>query len=152
MNYRYPFAALLLSTMLPYAAHADTQDKHPAYLHALSDLRDARANLEHKAGNDRVSQQEDKAIAEIDYAAQAVKRIAAADDKGLYNRPHEDAQFDHAGRLHHAEDLLQKAKSDLAQREDNEEAKKLQRHAIDHVQAALQATEMAIKEVEHGAH
>jgi hypothetical protein len=148
MKYPQSFAALLLAAALPYA-HADMPGKHPAYLHALSDLREARGSLAHKNGNDAVSQQEDKAIAEIDYAAQAIKRIAAADDKGLYNKPHEDASFDHPGRLHHAEDLLQKAKSDLAQREDNEEAKKLQRHAVEHVQAALQATETAIKEVEH---
>ena len=152
MKYAHPFAALLLSAALPYAAHADMPGTHPAYLHALSDLREARENLEHKAGNDAISQQEDKAIAEIDYAAQAVKRIAKADDKGLYNKPRADASFDHPGRLHHAEDLLQKAKSDLAQQEDNADAKKLQRHAVEHVQAALQATQVAIKEVERGAH
>lgn len=152
MKYRLSLAALLLSTVLPFNAHADMAGRHPAYLHALSDLREARENLQHKAGNDAVSQQEDKAIAEIDYAAEAVKRIAAADDKGLYNKPHEDATFDHAGRLHHAEDLLRKAHDDLAQQEDNEDAKKLQRHAVTHVTAALRATEAAIKIIEHNAH
>jgi hypothetical protein len=152
MKHRFSLAALLLSAALPLAAHADMPGKHPAYLHALSDLREARENLAHKPGNGAISQQEDKAIAEIDYAAQAIKRIAAADDKALYNKPHEDASFDHPGRLHHAEDLLQKAKSDLAQQEDNEDAKKLQRHAIGHVQAALQATEAAISAIEHNAH
>jgi hypothetical protein len=152
MKHRFSFAALLLASAIPFAAHADLPGKHPSYLHALSDLREAREDLGHKPGNDVISQQEDKAIAEIDYAAQALKRIAAADDKGLYNKPHADASFDHPGRLHHAQDLLQKAKSDIAQQEDNEDARKLQRHAIEHVQAALQATDAAIKAVEHGAH
>jgi len=151
MKHAFFLPAVMLAAALPFGAQADTP-VHPAYLHALSDLRAARADLGHKAGNDPVSQQEDKAIAEIDDAATAIKRIAKADQKGLYNKPVEDAHLDHAGRLHHAEDLLKQAQNDLAQREDNPEAKTLQRHAVAHVQAALHATEIAINDIEHGAH
>ena len=48
------------------ASAADLPGKHPAYLHALTDLRDARWNLEHRAGDAAVSTQEDVAIVEID--------------------------------------------------------------------------------------
>jgi len=144
---------LLLVSTLPFsAAYADIPGNHPAYLHALSDLREARADLAHKHDGGAVGKQEDTAIAEIGYAAEAIKRVAAADDKGLYNKPHEDAQLDHADRLHHAQALLKKAQADLAQHEDNPEAKTLQRHAAGQVQAALRAVETAIHDVEQGVH
>ena len=52
---------------------------HPAYLHALTDLRDARWNLEHRPGDSAVSTQEDIAIVEIDRAIAEAKTAAMED-------------------------------------------------------------------------
>src|SRR5271170_956642 len=61
---------------------ADNPGKHPAYLHALSDLRDARAHLEHFSG-DPVDQQEEHAIVEIDKAINEIKHAAIMDGKDI---------------------------------------------------------------------
>jgi hypothetical protein len=58
-------AGFLLALTLPFAANADLPGKHPAYLHALTDLRAARWMVEHRPGDAAVSAQEDLAVAEI---------------------------------------------------------------------------------------
>lgn len=54
--------------------------EHPAYLHALSDLRDARAHLERPGGGER-KEQERKAIEEIDAAIFEIKKASIEDGK-----------------------------------------------------------------------
>ena len=61
------------------ASAADLPGKHPAYLHALTDLRAARWNLEHRPGDAAVSAQEDVAIVETDRAIREAK-VAAIED------------------------------------------------------------------------
>lgn len=142
--------ALLAASLLPLVARADSPGRHPAYLHALTDLRDARWNLEHRPGDAAVSGQEDVAIMEIDAAISEVKRAAVDDGKDLWKHPPEDAHLDRPGRLHHAAELLQKARQDLAQEEDNPEVRGLKHRSLEHVEHALHATEQAIRDVEHG--
>ena len=130
------------------ASAADLPGRHPFYLHALSDLRDARWDLEHRPADAAVSAQEDIAIVETDRAIQEAKTAAAEDGKKLADRPHEDADIDHPGRLHRALELLHKAHDDVHQEEDNPESRPL-RHRIDeHIDAAIRATERAIHDVE----
>ena len=66
------FGGLLL---LPLFANADLPGKHPAYLHALTDLRTARWMLEHRPGDAAVSGNEDAAITEIDAAIREIALI-----------------------------------------------------------------------------
>jgi len=124
---------------------------HPAYLHALTDLRDARWNLEHRPGDAAVSAQEDIAIVEIDRAIGEAKTAAMEDGKNVYQHPPEDARLDFRGRLHHAEELLRKARNDVAQGESNPQAVELRNRVIGHVDQALQATQRAIHIIEQGA-
>ena len=123
---------------------------HPAYLHALTDLRDARWNLEHRAGDAAVSTQEDVAIVEIDRAINDAKTAAIEDGKNIYQHPPEDARIDRRGRLHRADELLRKARQDVAQGEANPQAVELRNRVIGHIDIALQATERAIRDVEQG--
>jgi len=123
---------------------------HPAYLHALTDLRDARWNLEHRPGDAAVSTQEDVAIVEIDRAINDAKAAAMEDGKNIYQHPPEDARYDRRGRLHRADELLRKARQDVAQGEANPQAVELRNRVIGHIDVALQATERAIREVEQG--
>ena len=85
---------------------------HPAELHALTDLRLARAYLNHPdEGN--VQYDDAQAIRSID-AAIADARTAAFDDgKNLADRPAEDAGLSHRDRLHRALSLLARAERDL---------------------------------------
>jgi len=132
------------------ASAADLPGKHPAYLHALTDLRAARWNLEHRPGDAAVSAQEDVAIVETDRAIHEARVAAMEDGKNIEDRPHEDAALDRPGRLHHALELLRKAKDDVAREEDNPETRNLRNRIVEHVDLALEATKHAIHDVEQG--
>ncbi|MFJ2986377.1 hypothetical protein ACIPF8_00820 [Collimonas sp. NPDC087041] len=149
MKLKLSAVAVLFSAMLPFAAHADLPGAHPGYLHALTDLRDARWNLEHRPGDAAVSGQEDVAISEIDRAIGEIKKGARDDAKNLGDHPQEDANLDHPGRLHHAIELLERTHSDLAQEEDNPEARGLKHRALDHVDRAIDAAKHALHDAEH---
>jgi len=148
MKIRTAILAVLTAGLLPIAAYADLPGRHPAYLHALTDLREARWNLEHRPGSPAVSAQEDIAIAEIDRAIAEARRAAAEDGKNLADHPPADANLNRAGRLHHAAEFLRKARNDVAREEDNPEARRLRRAVVIHIDNALAATERAIRDVE----
>jgi hypothetical protein len=124
--------------------------QHPAYLHALTDLREARWNLEHRPGDAAVSAQEDVAIVETERAIDEAKAAATEDGKNIHQHPPEDARIDRRGRLHHADELLRKARNDVAQAEDNPATRDLRNRVLAHVDAAIQATDRAIRDVEQG--
>ena len=142
--------ALCASFTALSADAADLPGRHPAYLHALTDLRGARWNLEHRPGDAAVSSQEDVAIVETDRAIQEAKTAAMEDGKNIEDKPHEDANLNRAGRLHHAMELLRKAKDDVAREEDNPETRDLRNRIVQHTDLAMEATKRAIHDVEQG--
>lgn len=149
MKFKLSATAALFAVLLPLAAHADLPGDHPGYLHALTDLRDARWNLEHRPGNAAVSAGEDVAIVEIDRAIDEVRHAARQDGKDLYEHPREDAKLNNAGRLHHAVELLEKAHSDLAREEDNPEAREFKHRAIEHLDRAIGGAKQALHAAEN---
>jgi hypothetical protein len=150
MKLKPSLVAIVLAATLPLAAHADFPGEHPAYLHALTDLRDARWNLEHRPGDAAVSGQEDMAVMEIDKAIGEVKKAAFYDGKDVYDTPHEDARLNHSGRLHHAVELLRKAESDVSREEDNPQTQGLQMRVVNHIHEALHFAEHALHDAENG--
>jgi hypothetical protein len=142
--------ALCASFAALSANAADLPGRHPAYLHALTDLRDARWNLEHRPGDAAVSAQEDVAIVETDRAIREAKVAAMEDGKNIEDHPHEDAKIDRPGRLHHALELLEKARNDVAREEDNPETRDLRNRIVEHTDLAIEATRRAIHDVEQG--
>ena len=143
-------AGIALAFVLPTAANADLPGKHPAYLHALSDLRAARWMLEHRAGDAAVSSQEDVAIREIDAAINEIKKASIDDGKDIHDHPGVSDVAGRPGRLHKALDLLHKTHDDVAREEDDPMAKGLRNRAVGHIDAAIEATRHAIGDVEHG--
>ena len=139
---------LLLAVLLPLGAHADLPGKHPAYLHALSDLRAARWMLEHRPGDAAVSGEEDIAITRIDETISEIKKAAIDDGKDLHDHPAVDARDDHPGRLHKADELLHKVHADIAREEDDPMSRGLRDRAIHHLDEAIHATQKAIRDVE----
>src|ERR1700722_9147451 len=129
------------------AAPSAARGEHPAYLHALSDLRDARAHLERQDGGER-KEQERKAIEEIDAAINEIKHASIDDGKNINDHVPVDAHLDWPGRLHRALELLDKAHRDASQEEDNRFAEGLQARAIGHIDRAHHHVEEAI----HFAH
>ncbi len=146
-----PRALLLVAalSLSPFVAQADLPGKHPFYLHALSDLRTARFLLEHRPGDAAVSGQEDVAIQHIDEAIGELKHASIDDGKDLKDHPAVDVPPDHPGKLHKAAELIKKAHEDSNREEDDPTAKGLKHRALEHMEAALHATERAISDVEH---
>jgi tetratricopeptide (TPR) repeat protein len=148
-TYRYTLfvSALLLVTAAYSAAKPSPSPNHPAYLHALADLRDARAHLERPDGGE-LRDQEKKAIHEIDDAINEIKKASIDDGKDLNDHPPVDVALDWRGRLHKALELVNKAHNDVAREEDNSFAQGLQQRALDHIDKAHRHIEEAIQVVQ----
>jgi hypothetical protein len=140
----------VLLSAISFGASADLPGKHPFYLHALSDLRTARWMLEHRPGDAAVSGQEDVAITEIDAAIGEIKRAAIDDGKDIHDHPKADGPNDRPGRLHKALELLRKTHEDVAREEDDPVTKGLRNRAVGHIDGAIHATEVAIRDVKTG--
>ena len=112
-------------------------DAHPAYLHALTDLRTARWHLEERGGSDQLKDSDHKAVEEIDHCIDEIKKASIDDGKNLNDHPKEDAGKDKQGHIHRARQLLEKAKKDIKERESNQFADGLRDRAIHHLDEAL---------------
>jgi hypothetical protein len=129
----------------PAVVVAPSPQAHPAYLHALTDLRHARALLERPANPD-VKWDENMAIREIDGAINEIKQAAIDDGKPLADHPPIDAHIGYRDRLRQAEELLHKAAADIDQREDNGWAKGLRGRANGHIRNAEKAVHLAMSD------
>jgi hypothetical protein len=150
---RVSFLALVaLMTLVTFgspSARADQPGAHPAFLHALSDLRYARANLEKKGGDAQMKWDESTAIGAIDRAIADIKQAAIDDGKNLDDHPAVDAKEPRAGRLHKALDTLTKARKDIQEKEDNSYAKGLRDRAVADIDSAINFTKQGISNAEH---
>jgi hypothetical protein len=124
---------------------ADIGGKHPAYLHALSDLRFARAHLEKMTVSDRLNDQEMRAIDEINKAIGEIKRAAIDDGKDLNDHPAIDTNLNRTGRYHRVLEVLRKVRKDIGSEEDNGEVRGLRRRAYKHIDIAINIVKMLIE-------
>jgi hypothetical protein len=115
---------------------------HPAYLHALTDLRAARWFLNHQAGDGRVYADEDVGIHEIDAAIGEIKRASIDDGKDLNDHPNVDVR-EHGSRLLKAIETLKRAHGDIDQEEDNPQLHGLRHRILEHIDHALRSAEDA---------
>ncbi len=118
---------------------------HPGYLHALSDLRNARANLERKGGDKQMKWDEHDAIAAVDRAIKDIKDAALDDGKNLDDHPPVDAREARAGRLGKALEALHAAHGDTDKEEDNAFAKGLRARASHDIDEAIRFTEAGVQ-------
>jgi len=137
--------AVSISNQLSAKANRISPD-HPAYLHALSDLRAARWNLEHRPGNWKQTEDEIAAVREIDAAIDEIKRAGIDDHKDLNDHPKDEVN-EHVGRLHKASEFLHKADADVDEHESNEAAKGLRERAHQHIREAIHRVENALHNV-----
>jgi hypothetical protein len=136
---RFAVPALLALVAMSPAARADQPGQHPHYLHALSDLRDARANLQKRGGDAEVKWDESKAIGDIDGAIGKIKAAAVDDGKNLDDHPVVDSP-DRKGRLRKALADLQTAREDVNKEEDNNFAQGLKQRALHDIESAILRT------------
>jgi hypothetical protein len=112
---------------------------HPAYLHALSDLRAARWLIEHRTGDWAQTVDEVETVRQIDAAINDIKQAAIDDGKNLNDHPAVDERPDHRGRIHAAIDYMKKARGDIEHEEDNGWANSPRFHALGHIDSAIHA-------------
>jgi hypothetical protein len=147
---RYPFLSVALASSVAFfvaaPSIADAPGRHPAYLHAITDLRDARANLEHLS-SDPVDHREEHAIENIDRALDEIKRAAIMDGKDIKDHMPVDAHLMRRDRFHKAMELLDKAKADVMGEEDQPDTRGLQMRVINHINAARHDVHEAIDAV-----
>ena len=103
---------------------------HPAYLHALSDLRLARAYLDQIAWPP-VQRDEEHAIREIDAAIHEIKMASIDDGKNLEDHPPIDVRM----------------RPDTARAEDVPQARGMRDRAVHHIDQAHGTVDDAIRRV-----
>lgn len=91
---------------------------HPAYLHALSDLRAARHYLNDGWAWEPVRAEDQRAIREIDAAINEIKSASIDDGKNLNDRFPIDGHLTPQSRFAKANELLYAAHQDLSHAED----------------------------------
>ena len=109
---------------------------HPAYLHALSDLRAARHYLHDDWSWGAVKHDDDAAIREIDAAINEIKRAAIDDGKGDADPFPIDRSLSPHDRFRKANELLAAAHRDLEHAEDVPQARELRNRAIGEIDYA----------------
>jgi hypothetical protein len=152
MKFRKPLilavvcAATCLLGTLP--SHAQEPGRHPAYLHALSDLRLMRAYLDRLTPSERIDAESQHAIDEIDAAIREIKMASIDDGKDL--RAHEpiDARISPANRFRKAREAGNAAWADINHEEDNGYARGLKRRALDHIEEANHTVDRIIHRIE----
>jgi hypothetical protein len=125
--------------------------QHPAYLHALTDLRVARAHLERRGGDRRLKWDEHDAIVEIDRAIELIKAAAIDDGKPIDDHPPIDVRLPRGGRLRKASTALRAARADIMKEEDNAFANGLRNKALQNIDEAIRFTEAGILEAERAS-
>lgn len=147
MKHVFKVAGAVFATalFLPSNVPADTPGRHPGYIHALSDLRWARALLD-RQDRGPVVRDEGFAIREIDAAIREIRQASIDDHKDLRDHPPIQEAWAARDRFHKALEALDMAHHDVAEREDNVYAQGLRDRAIHHIDEAHRAVDHAIHE------
>jgi tetratricopeptide (TPR) repeat protein len=126
--------ALAAFALAPFAANA--QFRHPAYLHARSDLR--RATLLMRIP-DEPNVNRDMAIA-VDFTERAIRELDIAarfDRKDLEDHPPIDTRLGRGGRFREILRLLDSARDDIEREEDNPAAREWRNRAFRNIDDAM---------------
>ena len=138
------FIAAMVS--LPTLMNADTPGRHPAYLHARSDLRVAQMLMRVHDDPD-VMRRVRQADIEIDRAIHEIDVAARFDHKDLDDHPPIDTRLDRRGRFQKAMELLQKSRADIAREEDDPSAVGSRNLAFRHIDAAMDFVRHAARDL-----
>ncbi len=143
------FSAFAIGTL---PSQAQAYGAHPAYLHALSDLRLERAYLDRLTPNERVDDESVQAIVEIDAAIHEIALASIDDGKDLRDHMPIDARIAPTDRFHKAREAGNAAFADINREEDNDYARGLKRRALDHIVRANQIVDHIIQRVDGGGY
>ncbi len=129
--------ALSIVGLAAALVNADTPGRHPAYLHARSDLRVAQFLLRVRE-EPNVTRHMVEADHEVEAAVREIDQAAVIDHKDIDDHPHADMNFDRRGRFHKIVDLLREARADIGREEDNGHSREWRNAAYRHIDQALE--------------
>jgi hypothetical protein len=124
---------------------ADTPGRHPAYLHARTDLRTSQFLMRVRE-EPNVTRNLRKADREVDAAIQEIDRAAIIDRKDMDDHPRIDTSLDRRGRFEKIVALLRSARADIDREEDNGRAREWRNAAFMHIDAALEHMHRAARD------
>lgn len=122
------------------------QAQHPAYIHALSDLRLARALLRDHPRDYAEIRDEAYAGDALNNAIFEIRRAAVDDGRDPNWNPPVDSRLDHRGRLSQALELINSADRDLREEEDNPAARGWRNDAFHRLDEARHGVEQALRD------
>jgi hypothetical protein len=140
------FATVLTLGAMP--SHAQEPGRHPAYLHALSDLRLMRAYLDRLTPSERIDAESQHAIDEIDAAIHGIKLASIDDGRDLRDHVAVDARITPANRFRKAREAGNTAWAGVNHAEDNDFARGLKHRALDHIESANHIVDHIIRRVD----
>jgi len=138
-----PSAALALLALVLLAPVTSAHAQGPAYLHALSDLRSARAYLQYD-NRPQYAGHRARAIEQIDKAINDIKVAAMDDGKNPWHTPPPQSGGNDGWPIHSAYNLLKEAKGDVDHGQDIPQNHGLRERAFEHIQAAIEALHPAL--------
>jgi hypothetical protein len=138
IRYSIAGAALLLATF----SFADTPGRHPAYLHARTDLRRAE-RLMQAPEFPNVARDLAGAAHEAHEAIHEMDAAALWDRKDVIDNPPVDTFPDRPGRFRAIGQFLYSAKRDITREEDNPAARAWRDRAIRHIDECIRLVRLA---------
>src|SRR5579862_6795419 len=126
------FSAVAITILAVSAAFGDVPGRHPAYLHARTDLRRAERLMEWPEFRN-VRHDLDESARHIHEAIHEIDMAARWDRKDLEDNPRVDAYPNRAGRFHAIAGFLFAAKRDIEHEEDNPAARAWRNRAIQRI-------------------
>ncbi|MGD0737004.1 MAG: hypothetical protein ABR976_17870 [Terracidiphilus sp.] len=132
--------AFALLTLLLLVQAKPVQAQEPAYLHALSDLRSARAYLEYDKRPAWAGHRQ-HAIEQIDKAIDEIKVAAMDDGKNPWHTPPPQSGGSEGWPIHSAVKLLREARHDVDHGFDRPANRGLRERSVEHIDHALHELE-----------
>ena len=147
MSKTFAAAAIGLTAFLLFALGTQAQAQRPRYLHALSDLREARELLQTDRRPGFIGAR-DRAIEEIERAIHEVSEAVRDEGRNPHHTPPPQSGGDPNRPLRSALTLLDEARGDIAFGTDETGHRGLQERALRHIDEAREALRHALHEME----
>jgi hypothetical protein len=122
--------------------------RHPAYLHALSDLRLMRAYMDRLTPSERIDDESQHAIDEIDAAIREIRAASIDDGRDIHDHVPIDANINRLNRFRKAREAGNAAWADVNHEEDNDYARGLKHRALDHIEAANHIVDHILQQID----
>jgi hypothetical protein len=135
-------ALTFVALLIPVCGKAETPGRHPHYLRARSDLRAAQW-LSRVREEPNVMRNLKRCEQEIEAAIHELDVAAVIDRKDLDDHPRVDTQIERTGRFRRMMELLDNARRDIGQEEDNPSAIGWRNAAFRHIDEARNSLKRA---------